>query len=261
VKVRFHWDRSSSSGENTTCFIRVSHNSAGDSFGNVILPRIGQEVIVDFLDGDPDRPMITGRVYNASCMEPYTLPDNKTKSVWRSRTVGATGGDYEGAVNPPSSGPGGNEISMEDASGKEQLYVYAQRDRTTTVNRDDAFTLGRDQTQQVGRNRTVTVKNNDSLTVEQGNESVTVSQGNMSIDVAQGNYSLNTDLGSVNIQAMQQIVLTVGQNSITIDQTGVTINGLMITAQAQVSLDASAAMIDIEGSAMTTINGGIVMIN
>ncbi|MGH7024964.1 MAG: type VI secretion system Vgr family protein [Caulobacteraceae bacterium] len=246
VKVRFHWDRSDTAGEKTTCFIRVSHNSAGDSFGNVILPRIGQEVIVDFLDGDPDRPIITGRVYNAACMEPYGLPDNKTKSTWRSETVGTTGGDYAGAENPPGSGPGWNEISMEDASGKEQLYVYAQRDRTTNVKRDDAFTLGRDQTQRVGRDRTVAVKNNDSLTVEQGNESVKVSQGNMSIDVAQGNYSLATDLGSVNVKAMQQIVLTVGQNSITIDQTGVTINGLMI---------------DVEGSAMTTIKGGIVMIN
>jgi len=305
VKVCFHWDRSNSPGEKTTCFIRVSFSSAGADFGHVVLPRIGQEVVVDFLEGDPDRPLITGRVYNASHMAPYTLPDNKTKSVWRSQTVGSTGGDYDGAENPPGSGPGWNEVSMEDASGKELLNVYAQRDRTTAVKRDDAFTLGRDQTQRVGRNRTVNIKNNDTITVEQGdeshtvqtgkrttsiqqNESLTVVQGNMSTtvsqgnqsnevsqgnlsikvdmgnmstDVAMGNYSLKTDLGSVTIEAMQQIVLKVGQNSITIDQTGITLQGLMITAQAQVSLQAKAALTDLEAQALMTIKGAITMIN
>ena len=252
VKVRFHWDRSGSADDKSTCFIRVSHNSAGAGFGNVILPRIGQEVIVDFLDGDPDRPMITGRVYNASRMSPYALPANKTKSVWRSQTIGQTGNDYDGAENAPGSGPGWNEISMEDASGKEEVNVFAQRDRTTTVKRDDTFTLGRDQTQRVGRNRAVAIKKDDSLSVEQGNKS---------IDVAEGDYSLKTDLGSVSIDAMKQITLTVGQNSIKIDQTGITINGLMISATAQISLEAKALLTDIEGTTMTTVKGGIVMIN
>ena len=93
VKVRFHWDRSDSPGEKTTCFIRVSFSSAGDSFGHVVLPRIGQEVLVDFLDGDPDRPLITGRVYNASEMEPYPLPTTRPSpcgAARRSARPGAT---------------------------------------------------------------------------------------------------------------------------------------------------------------------------
>jgi type VI secretion system secreted protein VgrG len=269
VKVRFHWDRGTTPPEGSTCFIRVSHNSAGAGFGNIILPRVGQEVIVDFLDGDPDRPIITGRVYNASRMQTYALPDNMTRSVWRSQTVGPSG-DYSGAENPPGGEPGCNEIRMEDKGGSEELYVYAQRLRTTWIRLDDSFKLGRDQTQRIGRDRTTNIKNNDTSTVEQGdmkttvsmgNLAISVSQGNMTTDVAMGNYSLKTDLGSVTVEAMQQIELKVGQNSIVIDQTGVTIKGMMVSIQAQVSLQAKGMMTDVEGSALTTVKGGIVMIN
>ncbi|HZL00548.1 MAG TPA: type VI secretion system tip protein TssI/VgrG [Caulobacteraceae bacterium] len=285
VKVRFHWDRSNSSGEKTTCFIRVSHNSAGAEFGNIILPRLGQEVIVDFLDGDPDRPIITGRVYNAAEMPPYTLPDKKNLSVWRSETIGTTG-PYEGGETPPS-GQAFNEISMDDTGGTEQLYVRAQRDAVTMVYNDHKYTVQRDETGRVGRDRATNIKNNETFTVEQGerkstiqkNESLTVVQGDMSttvsqgnktaavkmgnysVDVALGNYSLKTDAGAVSVEAMQKISLKVGQNSIVIDQTGVTISALMVSITAQVSLQAKGLMTDVEGSAMTTVKGGIVMIN
>jgi type VI secretion system secreted protein VgrG len=316
VKVRFHWDRSTSAPDKTTCFIRVSNGSAGNGFGVVMLPRIGQEVIVDFLDGDPDRPMITGRVYNGSQLVPDSLPDyqsvpsqatglpdNKTVQMWRSQTVGSTG-SYDGAETPPSS-PSYNEISMEDNGGSERLYFYAQRVREAWVRLDDLLKVERDQTRSIRRNRTTNIMNNDTITIEKGDESHTVSQGkrvtsiqqneeltvvqgdmkttvsagdrsttvsegndatkvsmgDMSIDVAMGNYSLKTDMGSVNVEAMQQIVLKVGQSSITITQEGVTIQGMMLSSQAQVSLEAKGLMIDIEGSALTTVKGGIVMIN
>lgn len=296
VKVRFHWDRSGSPPEKSTCFIRVSHNSAGAGFGNIILPRLGQEVIVDFLDGDPDRPMITGRVYNAKHMQTYGLPDNKTRSVWRSQTVGDTGSGYDGGEDPPGSEPGKNEIRLEDASGKEEFYVHAQRDGTTWVRRDDNFKAGRDQTFRIGRDRKTNIKNNETTTVEegdethsvskgkrvakiqqneeltvvqgdmkttvsQGNKTINVSMGNFDNDVAMGNYSLKTDMGSIAVEAMQQIQLKVGSNSIKIDQTGVTIDALMVTITAQTMLQAKGLMTDVEGSAMTTLKGGIVMIN
>ena len=294
VKVRFHWDRSGSAGEATTCFIRVSHNSAGKDFGSVILPRLGQEVIVDFLDGDPDRPIITGRVYNASEMPPYPLPDKSAKSVWRSETIGATG-PYDGAENPPS-GQAFNEICMDDTGGKEQLFVRAQRDALTMIYNDDTYTVQRDETGRVGRDRKTNIKNNETFTVEQGdvkydvskgkrvstiqmndeltvtqgdtkttvsqgNKTTTVSMGNYSNDVAMGNYSLKTDLGSVAVEAMQQIELKVGGNSVKIDQTGVTINGIMVKVQGQAMLQATAPMTQINGDAMTTVKGGIVMVN
>jgi type VI secretion system secreted protein VgrG len=314
VKVRFHWDRSGSAGDKTTCFIRVSFSSAGVNFGHVVLPRIGQEVLVDFLDGDPDRPLITGRVYNAYETVPYGLPDNKTISVWRSRTIGDTGQDYDGAEDPPDSGPGQNQIAMEDAGGKENLAFYAQRDFSEQAMRDHKVRIHRDETERVGRDRKVNVLNNETVTVEQGdethtvqkgkrtttiqqdegltvqqgnmatkvaagnqsnevsqgnqsnkvamgNKSVEVSMGNMTTEVKMGNYSLKTDLGSVTIEAMQQIVLKVGQNSITIDQTGITLQGLMISAQAQIQLQAKGLLTDVEASALMTIKGAITMIN
>jgi type VI secretion system secreted protein VgrG len=316
VKVRFHWDRSSSAPDQTTCFIRVSNGSAGNGFGVLILPRIGQEVVVDFLDGDPDRPLITGRVYNAAQLVPQSLPDyqgvpgsatglpdNKTVSMWRSQTVGSPG-SYDGAESSPSS-PSYNEISMQDEGGSERLYFYAQRVREAWVRLDDLLKVERDQIRSIRRNRTTNVKNNETLTVEQGdeshtvaqgkrvtsiqqneeltvvqgdmtttvsqgnqsttvsmgNQSTTVSMGNVDVDISMGNYTMNVDMGSVSVEAMQSITLKVGQSSITIDQMGVTIQGMMLSSQAQVSLEAKGLMIDIEGSALTTVKGGIVMIN
>lgn len=296
VKVQFHWDREGKKDEKTTCWIRVSHPSAGKAFGHVTLPRIGQEVIVDFLDGDPDRPIITGRVYNADQMQMYALSDNRTRSWWRSETVGQSGQDYDGAEHPPPQGPGSNEIRFEDKEGNEEVYVHAQRDMNTVVQRDQTLKVERDRTDRVGRDRTVAVKRNETLTVEdgdeartvktgkrttsiqqddaltvqqgnltttvsQGNHSTKVSMGNMDTDVAMGNYSLKTDLGSVTIEAMQKIELKVGGNSVVIDQTGVTIKGIMVSAEGQAMLTAKAPMTEVQGEGLLTLKGGITMIN
>jgi type VI secretion system secreted protein VgrG len=279
VKVRFNWDRSGSQPDKSTCFIRVSHEAAGAGFGTLYLPRIGQEVIVDFLSGDPDRPLITGRVYNASNMPLTTLPDNKTLSGWRTQTIGQAGA-YDGAENPPGSGPGYNLLTMDDKGGSELMDIHAQRDRHEWVRLDDDEKVGRDQTKRVGRDRTTSVKNNetftldegdekhtvtkgkrtteiqqnDELTVVQGDVKTTVDTGNMTIAVSTGNYSLKTDVGGVTIEATTQIQLKCGPSSIVIDPTGVTIKGMMITVQAQ-------TLGEFDGGAMGVVKGAIVMIN
>ena len=279
VKVRFHWDRSGSDPEKSTCWMRVSHNSAGAGFGNIILPRIGQEVIVDFFDGDPDRPVVTGRVYNHSRMQTYALPDNKTRSVWRSQTIGKSG-DYSGAEDPPGGEPGSNEIRLEDKGGSEEFYVHAQRNRVTWVRLDDQFKLGRDQTRRIGRDRKSAIHGNEQFTIETGdethtvsqgkrtttieqNDAVTVQQGDASLDVKMGDYSVKTDLGSVTVEAMQQIELKVGGSSIVIDEMGITIKGAMtVKAEAGLELSAKGGLTTtVEGGVMTTVKGAIVMIN
>lgn len=294
VKVSFPWD-TSTPGSDPTCWIRVSHNSAGAGFGNIILPRIGQEVIVDFLDGDPDRPIITGRVYNKSRTSTYALPEHKTRSVWRSQTIGATGQDYDEAETPPS-GPGWNEIRMEDKSGAEEIWTHAQRFMRTWVRLDEDHKVGRDQTERVGRSRTTAIKKDDTTTVETGNQSITVSQGDLTLKVAQGkrtttiqqddaltvaqgdlsttvslgnmstavkmgDVTMKVDLGSVSIEAMQKIELKVGQSSVVIDQMGVTIKGMMIQQEATVQWSSKGLMTQLEADAMTTVKGAIVMIN
>jgi type VI secretion system secreted protein VgrG len=138
VKVQFFWDRYGKKDENSSCWVRVSYPWAGEKWGFIHIPRIGQEVIVDFIGGDPDYPMITGRVYNADQMPPYGLPDNKTASGIKSRsTKGGNATDF-------------NEIRMEDSKGKEQLYVHAQRNLDTVIEADESRVVGNDRRTRIG---------------------------------------------------------------------------------------------------------------
>ena len=161
VKVQFHWDREGRRDENSSCWIRVSHPWAGKGWGAISIPRIGQEVIVDFLEGDPDQPIITGRVYNAEQMPPYGLPANQTQSGVKSRS------SKEGTPD------NFNEIRFEDKKGEEQLFIHAEKnqdievenDETHWVGRDRRKTIDQDETTEVKRDRTETVGRNESITI------------------------------------------------------------------------------------------------
>ncbi|SFN87527.1 type VI secretion system secreted protein VgrG [Nitrosospira briensis] len=161
VKVQFHWDREGEKNENSSCWIRVSHPWAGKNWGMVAIPRIGQEVIVDFLEGDPDGPIITGRVYNAEQMPPYALPANMTQTGILTRS--SKGG----------SGANANELRFEDKKGSEQVYLHAEKnqdisvenDETHTVGHDRAKTIDNDETSLIKHDRTETVGNNETITI------------------------------------------------------------------------------------------------
>jgi len=187
VKVQFHWDRKGEKNEKSSCFFRVSQAWAGAAWGSIHIPRIGQEVIVDFLEGDPDRPIITGRVYNADNMPPYELPANQTQSGIKSRST--KGG-----------GPANfNEFRFEDKKGSEEVYLHAEKDQnimvehdethhvgndrtknidhdeTTTVGHDRTETVGNDETITIGANRTETVTKDETITID-GNRTETVAK-------------------------------------------------------------------------------------
>ena len=155
VKVHFHWDRHDQSNENSSCWIRVSQSWAGKNWGSMQIPRIGQEVIVSFLEGDPDRPIITGRVYNAEQTVPYDLPENATQSGMKSRS--SKGG------SPANF----NEIRMEDKKGLEQLYIHAERNQDIVVEVDESHSVGHDRNKSIGHNETVTIGNNRLRIVKQ----------------------------------------------------------------------------------------------
>lgn len=178
VKIQFHWDRLGNMDENSSCWIRVAEYWAGSGFGGIHLPRIGQEVIVDFLEGDPDRPIVVGRVYNANNMPPYELPTNATQSGWKSRS--SKGGD-------PSNF---NEIRFEDKKGSEEVFMQAEKDMNTNVKHNQSVTVGADRTKTIGANETVTVKKDRTETVHQ-HETVTV-DGNQTIHV-KGSHSFAID--------------------------------------------------------------------
>jgi type VI secretion system secreted protein VgrG len=169
VKVQFHWDREGGNDENSSCWVRVAQVWAGTNFGAMHIPRIGQEVIVDFLEGDPDRPIVTGRVYNGSNMPPYALPGNQTQSGIKSRSTKG------GAL------PNANEIRFEDRKGSEEFYIQAEKDLNSVVKNNETATVAADRTRQVGGNDALSVGKNQTITVG-ANESLTVS-GNETIDV------------------------------------------------------------------------------
>lgn len=151
VKVQFHWDREGKFDENSSCWTRVSQNWAGKQWGAMFLPRIGQEVIVEFVEGDPDRPIITGRVYNAEQMPPYPLPGEQTKSTIKS--------------NSSKGGGGSNELRFEDKKGGEEIYLHGQKDWTIAIENDKNQTVGHDESLSVGNNRTKTVGVDQSETI------------------------------------------------------------------------------------------------
>ncbi len=233
VRVQFFWDRLGKKDENSSCWVRVSQIWAGKNWGWMTIPRIGQEVVVDFLEGDPDRPLIVGRVYNADQMPPYTLPDNQTQTGIKTRS--SKGGDSSNF----------NEIRFEDKKGSELLTVHAEKDMDTSVEHDD----------------TQTVQNNRTITIDQGNLTLTLNQGNKSTDLKMGNESTKIDLGKSEKEAMQSIQLKVGQSSILIDQTGVTVKGMMIKIEGQIQAEMKSPMTQVNGDGMLTLKGGITMIN
>jgi type VI secretion system secreted protein VgrG len=169
VKLQFHWDRLGKNDENSSCWVRVSHPWAGKEWGAIHIPRIGQEVIVDFLEGDPDKPMITGRVYNGANMPPYKLPANMTQSGVKSRS--SKGGSPENF----------NEIRFEDKKGEELLFVHAEKDQTIEVENDENHSVGHDKTYTVGHDRKKDVGNDETVSVKRdrtetvgGNEKISV---------------------------------------------------------------------------------------
>lgn len=146
VKVQFHWDREGKHDNRSSCWIRVATPWAGRQWGMLHLPRIGQEVVVDFLEGDPDQPLIVGSVYNAQEMPPWGLPEHRTRSGVKSRsTLKGTPDDF-------------NELRFEDEKGKEHVYLHAQRDLLVAAERDHSAAVGRDEDVVIGRDQFVTVK-------------------------------------------------------------------------------------------------------
>ena len=232
VKVKFHWDRSDTQDEERTCWIRVAQSWAGASWGSIFIPRVGMEVVVEFLEGNPDRPLITGVVYNANQKVPYTLPDNKTQSGLK--TNSSTGGN------------GFNEFRFEDKAGEELVYFQAQKDYE----------------KKVLNNEKVNIKKDTTTTVEEGNRSITISRGNDTHTISQGNHSLTVSVGKSDVNAATSITLTSGPSSIKISPSGVEINAptVKINATATMNLQASASMA-INGGGSLSLTAGMISIN
>ncbi|MGA9015119.1 MAG: type VI secretion system tip protein TssI/VgrG [Acetobacteraceae bacterium] len=223
IKVKFFWDRSAVQDDNSSCWIRVAQIWAGANWGGMFIPRVGQEVVVEFLDGDPDRPIITGCVYNANQGVPYPLPDNKTRS---------------GIKTHSSTGSGNNELRFEDKAGSEEIFLQAQKDYNKVVL----------------NNETVKITQDTTTTVEKGNRSVTVSQGNDGLTVSTGDHTITVSAGNSTIKAGQSILLQVGGNSVRIDTDGITLVGSKVSIMAQESMS-------VDGGLSMTLQAAQIAIN
>ena len=244
IKVKFPWDRRAAEDENSSCWIRVSQIWAGAGWGAMFIPRIGQEVVVEFLEGNPDRPLVTGQVYNADMTVPYPLPDNATRSTIKS--------------NSSLNGGGFNELRFTDTKSSEEVFFQAQKDLNIKVLNNRTETITQDQTTTVSQgNRATTIsQGNETLTVSQGNRSVTVSAGNDGLTVSQGDHSITVSVGSSTISANNAITLKVGENSIKIEQSGITISALKISLSAETSLEASGMTAKLAGETSLELDGG-----
>jgi len=252
IKLKFHWDQSAAADDTASCWVRVSQGWAGKQWGMFFLPRIGQEVVVSFLDGDPDRPLVTGCVYNAEQTVPYTLPDNRTQS---------------GIKTDSSKGGGGfNEIRFEDKKGEELLAVQAQKDMTLLVLNDETATIK--------AKRTLTVTGDESHTNEaklaytvtgdeshtnQANVAYTI-QKDLTVDVT-GKVTVNVtgDLtlkvtGAVTIEGSQNITTKAGAN---LSQKA----GANFEQEAGAQMNVKGALANVEASGPLVLKGAIVKIN
>jgi type VI secretion system secreted protein VgrG len=259
VKVQFHWDREGKKDEKSSCWVRVATPWAGKQWGMVHIPRIGQEVIVSFLEGDPDQPLIVGSVYNYDNMPPFKLPDNKTQSGIKTRSS-KEGGEENF-----------NEISFEDKKGEEFIYVRAEKDLIKTVENNELVWVGSNRFEEVDNNeevivhkgdRTVTLdEGNDKHQLKKGNREVLLDMGNDALTIKMGNQTTKLDLGKSETEALQSIELKVGQSSLKIDQTGITMKGMMITVEGTVMTEVKGLMTNVQASAILQAKGALTMIN
>jgi type VI secretion system secreted protein VgrG len=291
VKVQFHWDRYGKADENSSCWIRVATESAGKKWGAIRLPRIGQEVIVEFLEGDPDRPIITGRVYNAEAMPPYDLPGKQTVSTLKS--------------NSSKGGAGFNEIRFEDKKGEEQIFMHGEKnidvrvkndiyewvgnerhlivkkDQIEIVENNREETVKADHKEKIGKDRHLKVVGKEAKGVD-GSLSLTV-KGDV-IEVFKENHSEQTTkdyylkADNVVIEGQTNITLKVGGTTIAMAADGIEIKTsgtVKIEAGATMDLKATAPLkmessataelkspaTTVKGDGMLTLKGGMVMIN
>ena len=176
VKVQFFWDRKGKKDADSSCWIRVGTVWAGTKWGGIHIPRIGQEVLVQFQEGDPDQPIIVGSVYNNEHMPPYDLPDHKTMSGIKSRSTLKGGPDNF------------NEIRFEDKKGKEHVYIHAERDALRVVENNDDEKIHNNQTVWIHHNRTEVIKEGDEkFTIEKGNREETLTKGDDTLMLTDGN--------------------------------------------------------------------------
>ncbi|MGH8228992.1 MAG: type VI secretion system Vgr family protein, partial [Steroidobacteraceae bacterium] len=242
VKVQFPWDRYGKLDDKSSCFVRVGQLWAGKSWGGIHIPRIGQEVIVSFLEADPDRPIVIGSVYNGSNKPPYALPENKTQSGLKSRS------------SPQGTGDNCNELRFEDKKGSELLLLHAEKDQQIEVENDESHSVGHDRTKSVKNNETTTIGKDLSQSIGGGRTLSVTKDEQVSIGQKRSHSIGTNDTLSVgqklSISAGESIEIVTGSASLTMQQDGtITLKGNAITlsGDGDITIKASGSVV-VKGS-------------
>ena len=296
IKVQFHWDRVGKSDDKSSCWVRTMMPWTGKGWGAIAIPRIGQEVVIQFEQGDPDRPLCVGMLYNADTMPPYELPANATRSGIK--------------TNSSSGGVGYNELMFEDKKGDELVRFEAEKDYVQTVQNSAHIKVGykhgddvkaadaqdekslkieienhldeiiekgdhsfevtagkqtlkvkKDKEETIEGKSTQTITGKVSQVIKTGNVSREVKAGNDTTKVSKGNYSVDTSVGKINLTAAKSITLKVGGSSIVVDNKGVTIKGPMINIEGTAMVDVKGKLTTVKADAILTLKGSMTMIN
>jgi type VI secretion system secreted protein VgrG len=260
IKVQFHWDRRSESNPDSSCWVRVAQPLAGSGWGFFALPRVGHEVVVEFMEGDPDRPLVTGSVYNGELKSPYKHTDATTTSGIKTRTVEGGSDNF-------------NELRFEDKQGKEEIYIHAEKDKAIRIKNDRLEWVGKKSHLIVGDDRFEKMEADHHVSGKNRNEKLA---GSLSLDIGQDLHGkvgklIAYEAGSeIHLKAGTTLVLEsgaklslkVGGNFVDVTPKGVSIKGttLVLEAAAQLSLKVGGNFVDINPVAVS-IKGVMVMIN
>jgi type VI secretion system secreted protein VgrG len=246
VKVQFHWDRAGKSNRDSSCWVRVAQVWAGKNWGMQFVPRIGQEVVVSFIDGDPDHPLIIGSVYNADQMPPYELPSQQTQSGLKTRsTKNGTAENF-------------NEIRFDDKKDQEAIYVHAEKNMEIVVENNQTIAIGAEKKDK--GDRTTTIHNDDKLTV--GNDSTTTVKGKETRTVEKDRNTTikENDVTDVKkkytLEAGDEITLKVGQAQIVMKKDGtIEIAGVKLTINGTQKVEVKGTQVQVKGDAKVEIDG------
>ncbi|MDH0307680.1 type VI secretion system tip protein VgrG [Aeromonas caviae] len=225
VKLQFPWDRYGSSNDQSSCWVRVSQGWAGGQYGMMTIPRIGHEVIVSFLEGDPDQPIVTGRTYHATNRPPYELPANKTRTVLRTET---------------HQGEGFNELRFEDQAGQEEIYIHGQKDLNVLIENDAAWHIKHDEHRDIDNERVTRIKANDHLTVEGEKRDQIKADYSLTVDAI-----LHQKLGqSLLVEAGQEVHIKVGDK-------------LVLEAGSEITLKGGCSFVKVDPSGVKLVGPAI----
>src|SRR5476649_288009 len=257
IKIQFPWDGENKHDDGSSCWVRASQPWAGGRFGAMFLPRVGSEVTVSFVHGNPDYPLVTGTVFNGQNKPPLTLPDEKNHSGFVSRS------------SPDGSVEDSHQLRFDDKKGEERLVITSQKDLLLTVKNNVITEIAKKVSETIGEDRATEItKGNETLILKQGDRVLTLEKGNHNTTLKQGNYLMEISGGSNKVKAdkacviesTQSIELKVGSSKIYITPSDITISATTIKVEGCGTAELKGAMVTVNGSGMSQIKGGVVMI-